>query len=82
MGKHNPHFQNDMEKSQENNSHHDCTVATPPPRFNPVPCCDCYTANTYELTAEAPDETSDGHVQKETARETTWRSFKHRMNEN
>jgi hypothetical protein len=79
---HDPHFQNEMERHQENSSHRDCTVATPPPRFNPVPRCDCYAANTRELTAEAPDETSDGRVRKEMARERRWRSFKRRLNEN
>jgi hypothetical protein len=69
MDKDNLHFQNEMERHQKSSYHHDCTVATPPPRFNPMPCYDCCTANIRKLTIEAPDETSDVRVQKETVRE-------------
>jgi hypothetical protein len=71
-----------MERRQKSSSHHDCTIATPPPRFNPVPCYDCCTAYTRELTTEALDKTFEVRVQKETTREKKWRSFKRLMNEN
>jgi hypothetical protein len=82
MLKDNMYFQDEMERRQESSSHHDCIVTTPPPRFNPVPCYDCCTAYTRELTAEAVDETFEVHVRKKTARERRWRSFKRPMNEN
>jgi hypothetical protein len=70
-----------MERHQKNSSFHDYTIATPPPCFNPVPCYDCCTANTLELTAEASNETSDVSVRNEMVHERMWRSFKRRMNE-
>jgi hypothetical protein len=58
-----------MERREKSSPHHDCTVATPPPCFNLVPCYDCCTTHTHELTTKALEEMSDVRVQKETARE-------------
>jgi hypothetical protein len=71
-----------MERRQESSFHHDCTIVTPPPCFNLVPYYDCCTAYICELTTKAPDEMSEVHVRKETARERRWMSFKCWMNEN
>jgi hypothetical protein len=49
-------FQKILGRCKKTSLYHDCTIATPPHRFNPMTRYNCCPAHTHELTAKAPEK--------------------------